>query len=485
VRNASQGAQPIPADESAYTGYAMPLEFRMSKLGSQSHASFTASKSSARSKECTLLNNPPRQQVPQSLSLVAFKEPIYFAHLFDNFIWSSFGSPWLQLSAEGKLGPLPYEACMALSQSAFGKSHTQLDIELDGSVTYGNAVSGVRLGLSRGGRETASLLLPMLTLIMHANVTQSWAEGEIHIGGMLALLQACGPQAFQSSTLRKAFSSSRSMLITIAMFTRRRTFLEEACWRKTPWADDPESKSEQDKLVDVMSILPGLLEDLGPLQQDLPSTTTSRKRSFCSQVQGGLQVLLGWRQAWDTSHPNIARERSRPSHSARDPLVSPSDAPRSLHYSSFACAVEHSLYNAILICLLGLLHLVETPEAASYYTETAARQALKRDSSTGGHWATPCLLAPGETWGLTGPAREIVRAFEYQLAYDQRRRESALFWLFPLGLARKVLEDDTAWSSWIEKLQDGSQASRGYGRGPRTIDFNCFPLPKASSLATL
>ena len=456
----------------------MPLEIRMSKLGIKQGTKASAESSKVASQASTPPIPREKLQVPRPMSLDAFREPMYFAYLFDNFVWSSFANPWLQQSAEGKLGSLPYQACKALSQSTFGKYHSQPDIELEATVSYCKVVSRVRLGLSEPGNEAADLLLPMLILLMHANLTMSYTEGSNHIRGIIGLLQTCGPEPFQRSDLRPAFSSTRSTLITVSMLTRQRSFLEEERWRLAPWASDPGSKSDQDKLVDILAFLPGLLQELNPLLHAPIATVIETTHNFCLQVQHGLRALLTWRRAWDAKYPQVARMQPR---TDTKRTSYPAGAESLLCYSTFTRAVEYSLYNAIFICLVNLLSLIETPENVSYYTQAAAYASHTMQHGTH-HRTTSCLLAPAEQWDMEGAAKEIVRAFEFQLLNVARCRESALYWLFPLSLAYRVLEGETEWCEWIEELLNASQKSRGYGKGSVTVYFNFFPLSNRKNI---
>jgi hypothetical protein len=57
---------------------------------------------------------------PQELGLVAFKNDICFAFLHDNFVWRTYGTPWLQMAIEGKMDNLSFQSGQALSQMSFG-----------------------------------------------------------------------------------------------------------------------------------------------------------------------------------------------------------------------------------------------------------------------------------------------------------------------------------------------------------------------------
>jgi hypothetical protein len=106
---------------------------------------------------------------PPEMSLIAFQGDFCFAFMFSNFVWRSYGAPWLDQAAAGKLGSLSLDATKALSQANFGRSNHKLDIELKGVVQYGKCLrtlsGALGSGAVQGGQD---LLVPILVLLMHA-----------------------------------------------------------------------------------------------------------------------------------------------------------------------------------------------------------------------------------------------------------------------------------------------------------------------------
>lgn len=131
-------------------------------------------------------------------------------------------------------------------------------------------------------------------------------------------------------------------------------------------------------------------------------------------------------------------------------------------FSSFSTAAEICLYNAVLLCLLGLVWTLKPP--------------TERTPSPSPPSSYPLYL-PGDVSSLTEPAVEICRAFEYQLLHSTNISDSVLFWLFPLGLASKVLEDDPTMMRWIRSMLERSQATRNYGTGSATMGFGFYKFP--------
>ena len=211
-------------------------------------------------------------------------EPATFPHhlsdafLFRNFVWASYGSPWLQLSAQGKLGVLAQQACSSFSMTVFGRHHQCKDIELDGVAIYGHAVAKVRAHLaSAPSPRLAELLMPVLILLLHSSANAETGESQAHVMGLFRLLSLCGPERFQTKPLLAAYSSCRATLVTVGLLQKRRLFLEETSWCTVPWSIQPEIRSDQDRLVDLLAQVPGLLELQQTLRQDFDP---QRQRHF-------------------------------------------------------------------------------------------------------------------------------------------------------------------------------------------------------------
>jgi len=108
-------------------------------------------------------------EVPRELSLVAFREEIQFSFLFENFVWSGYGTPWLQMVAAGRLDVLSLEACRAFSLSVFGRHHHQPQIEGTGAVHYDRTVRALSSRLQHvGSPGSEALIIPIAILLMQS-----------------------------------------------------------------------------------------------------------------------------------------------------------------------------------------------------------------------------------------------------------------------------------------------------------------------------
>lgn len=234
--------------------------------------------------------------------------------------------------------------------------------------------------------------------------------------------------------------------------------MESETWRIEPWLDCPfNDKTLQNQLVDILSFVPGLLQE--QIQVNLSNLGTYRQHLIeCIEKQ--LDGLRSWRYLWQSLHANVMYELDPSAIPTSHRLSTQRPFRNVLAYSSFTRATEISLYNAVLICLLGILWSLEPPDA---------KQTTLHDSP---------LLLPHEVTSLRDPAIEICRTFEFQLATVKQNQESTLFWLLPLGLASKILEDDIGMSSWIQDMLDSSRVTRGYGTGANTYGFGNYNFPR-------
>ena len=108
---------------------------------------------------------------PPELDLSAFQWDIYAARMFDNFIWRSYGTGWLDVAARGKLGDLSQKTVKAFSQFSFGQSNKAQHIKDQGDTYYGECMGVVREKLQTGtalAQGVHHLVCPILVMIMLA-----------------------------------------------------------------------------------------------------------------------------------------------------------------------------------------------------------------------------------------------------------------------------------------------------------------------------
>jgi hypothetical protein len=201
--------------------------------------------------------------------------------------------------------------------------------------------------------------------------------------------------------------------------------------------------------------LPGYLQDVSEIEQGIASEV--KRVALIHRLRSNLAVLYEWRWRWQRMNPNAVWE------------IEPTQLPpgkvtcscrlfhKILWFRNFTLATEIQLYNAVLLCTLGLLWQFE-PQQEMEATVLSDYP----------------LRMPNQYSSLHEPADEICRAFEYQMLNATNCQESALFWLLPLGVAHKVLRDDFRYDSWIQSMLDTSQATRRYGSSTREFAFGHY-----------
>lgn len=144
-----------------------------------SHSFLTSEASSSRGQnaiETTMQPGHFTKQIaarspPRELSLVAFRDNIYFSFMFFNYLWRSHRINWLECAAIGKLGSLSRDATYALSQANFGRFNHQADIELQGVTLHGRCLKTLATQLINADKRVRDLIVPILVLFAYAVCT--------------------------------------------------------------------------------------------------------------------------------------------------------------------------------------------------------------------------------------------------------------------------------------------------------------------------
>jgi hypothetical protein len=220
------------------------------------------------------------------------------------------------------------------------------------------------------------------------------------------------------------------------------------------------NKNAQNRLVDILVHIPGFLQDQAQLEQ---APSEHFRLDLIQRIEYQIAKAHNWRWQWEETNPDVAWEVDPEFLPSEQMLTQHRPIRKVLQFSSFSKATELCLYNAVLLFLLGLLWTLKPPAADS-------PEPLRLSQSS--------LYLPGDVDSLVEPAVEICRAFEYQLLNVRKSHDSALFWLFPLGMASRALEDDFEYLAWIKSMLDASQITRGYGSGGNTYGFGFYKLPK-------
>lgn len=389
--------------------------------------------------------------------------------MLHNFVWRTFGVGWLESAAAKKLDETSAQAVGALSRIFFGIEHQLEDVQLKGSVQYGKALSLLRPALEdirKPGIE--NLIVPILIMLMHASYEEDQTAAVAHLKGLIMLLHIAGPTRFQKDPVKKAFESARAPLAISHLIARQPLFLSQPQWKTVPWALDPPSKNQQNLLTDILVNIPGYLAEDLKLQQHNDAIANN---ALLEKVKESLYTLYCWRYTWEILFPNAAWE-TIPIVEAAKPRV----VPRKLHFATHERAADILLYNAIHMWLIGLiLRLDYNPFPLLTLSATAHSAALATSFATTSPYNP--LHLPTSVHSLRDPAIEICRAFEFQMEKPESNRDSNVFFLFPLGIAWPVLEEEADFRDWMRDMLDKTSVTSGYAIG-RNKWFGKYYLPK-------
>lgn len=242
----------------------------------------------------------------------------------------------------------------------------------------------------------------------------------------------------------------------MSLASKTRSFLEESSWKNEPWVGiGLPPKSPQNELIDIMVELPGHLQDVSEIEKGTASAT--RRPVLLQRLRSNLEDLYDWRCRWQRTNSSSVWEIEP----TQLPLGRFASIHRPFHkmlwFRRHTQATEIQLYNAALLCTLGLLWQFEHRDKTG--------SVLPPDYP---------LRMPNQYVSLQEPAEEICRIFEYQTLNATSYRESALFWLLPIGVAHKVLGTNPRYEFWIQSMLDASQTTRGYGSRTKEFAFGNY-----------
>ncbi|KAH7386901.1 hypothetical protein DE146DRAFT_186573 [Phaeosphaeria sp. MPI-PUGE-AT-0046c] len=404
---------------------------------------------------------------PPELSLVAFRDNIYLSLMFSNHVWRASAALWLEDAATGKLGRLSMDSAYALSQANFGRVNRQHDIEIAGTALYGQCLKTLAGRLANIDQDGQALLVPILLLLMHAASQADQTGAVFHLRGIARLLHVCGPEAFQEQPLLSAFEGARAIQMIAALFGRQRLFLESDQWRTVSWLLHPACKTPQSELMDILVLVPGILQDYASLESS-DFISQVQLQELQARVETQLILLYQWRWQWQTrSAHEVGADTTFPQSypTATEPTLR-------LRFRRFVVASELMLYNATLMWLTALLFKIN-PNSGSNAIQTCATTAMPAPELVASTSFYPLWL-PGGTFSLREPALEICRTFEWVARHHNSSREPTYLYLFPVGMAMTALQDDAEALAWIKALLHTSPATASYALGANQAGFGFY-----------
>jgi hypothetical protein len=237
-----------------------------------------------------------------------------------------------------------------------------------------------------------------------------------------------------------------------------------------PWLQDPESKSQQSKLLDILVIVPGILQDYTEAHA-LATPEPVQYRNLLQKVKIQLMLLYSWRWRWQARYAHEVQEDTN----CVPPIFVTTGGLGRLHFRRFAAAVELMIYNATLTWLLALLFKLE-PLGATKEIMACAAAARPKDEELSRIKSFQSLQRPGEAITLRGPALEICRAFDWVTRNHNDGTEQTHMYLFPVGTAMTALQGDhesLVFVRWLYALNE-SAGTASHAEGAHQAVFG-FP----------
>ncbi|KAL7817944.1 hypothetical protein V8C44DRAFT_208697 [Trichoderma aethiopicum] len=251
-------------------------------------------------------------------SLDPFVDNVTFSYFFDAYSWINIHSILLQDTPmrqhlTQQTDELGYDSLRALAYGLFGRDHQVGPLQQKGARLYGTILKRLqsRLGVASKS-ELATLIKPISILGSYAIAVDSDLRF-VHHQGLARILEHCGPESFNDPSILPLFESCRFTMIANALVQRRGTFLEQEQWKTVPWSRCPENKSNTQKLLDIISSLPGLFErtdrvlnersqwvagDRTIVREETPTTVPSLRQ----QLDSMLLDLIAWRYHWSADN---------------------------------------------------------------------------------------------------------------------------------------------------------------------------------------
>jgi hypothetical protein len=257
------------------------------------------------------------------------------------------------------------------------------------------------------------------------------------------------------------------MQIIAALFGRQRLFLDSEQWRTVPWLQHPNFKTPQSELLDILILVPGILQDYASLESS-SFIGSYHLQEIQARVETQLILLYQWRWQWQSrSACEVGADMDFLSSypSATEPTLR-------LRFHRFVVASELMLYNATLMWLIALLFKLN-PMSAVNAIQACATTAMPPPDTVASTSFYP-LWPPGGTCSLREPALEICRTFEWVARHHNNSREPTYLYLFPIGMAMTALQDDAEAMVWIKSLLQASPATASYASGANQAGFGFY-----------
>ncbi|CRG86047.1 hypothetical protein PISL3812_03050 [Talaromyces islandicus] len=144
----------------------------------------------------------------------------------------------------------------------------------------------------------------------------SW---KAHISGELAILIERGPHEFRQGHAHNLFIYGRLHLTVLAIRSRKKSVLSNPEWKTIPWECHP--KSQKDKLLDILTEIPTLLEESDILSRSSSDETQEEKDRRRQRLIQHCWLCDKHLTRWHEAMTVHTRKHSRPFNNARQSIL--------------------------------------------------------------------------------------------------------------------------------------------------------------------
>ncbi|KIX92773.1 uncharacterized protein Z520_11436 [Fonsecaea multimorphosa CBS 102226] len=247
-----------------------------------------------------LICQPQRISPPREPTLLPFLDHISFTYFFDSYSWINVHSillqdtPMRQHLAE-ETDDLGHDSLRALAYGLFGRDHHVTSLRQSAARLYGASLQRLQTKLSSVSKAQLALLVKPVAVMGSYSVSVDKDLRFTHHHGLAHILEHCGPENFTDPSILPLFESCRMTLISSAIVRRQGTFLEQECWRTTPWSSSSESKTNRSKLLDILAKIPSIIQATDELLEERTLRTNATATGYSTfdfnEVPSTVEVL--------------------------------------------------------------------------------------------------------------------------------------------------------------------------------------------------
>jgi hypothetical protein len=232
------------------------------------------------------------------------------------------------------------------------------------------------------------------------------------------------------------------------MANRKRTFLEQEEWKHIPWALQPMSKTIGDFVQDILCDIPGLMEDVDDLANQIGNSVLASL--LIQKLQFTFEQLDALRTSWNFMYPDACWRAGKLSTEATEVLVDIFD--KVLCFSDLERAIEFVYFNTTHLILHSLLRQLRSSTKGYVFDAGLSPQEISSQE-------VPILVF----WNHDNRhqnALAICKCVDYMMQ-NHRQASGAFNLLFPLKVAYNHLSNFSIMQTWIAGVMEKISTTKG------------------------